>query len=272
MSLLVRLLTAADAPLLEDLYRKDPLRFLTPRMNLEVYGFEGAMIRAWGAFTPDGRALNGILLRFNNTAIIADLEGSAASAFAPTVDGETGLFGVRGTMETVRRVRANLRRYTTNGLEQSVYMRLAVPPRCPPATLRLARRARPEDLDMLAALIRRGVHDVPDARQRAGETGGNARVCGGREPLSGRTPARISACALLNMEGRDAGLIGGVFTNPASRGKGYAAACTAALCLDLQRDGKMPCLFYENPVAGRVYRRLGFEEIGQWGVLYLNKG
>lgn len=271
MSLLVRLLRAADAPLLEDLYRKDPLRFLTPRMNLEVFGFEGAMIRAWGAFTPDGQALNGILLRFNNTAIIADLEGSAASAFAPTVDGETGLFGVRGTMETVRKLRANLRRYTTNGLEQSVYMRLAVPPRCPPATLGLARPARPEDLDMLAALYA-GAYTMYRTRDNVQAKLVETRVFVVEEKATGRSPARISACALLNMEGRDAGLIGGVFTAPLARGKGYAGACTAALCLDLQRDGKLPCLFYENPIAGRVYRRLGFEEIGQWGVLYLNKG
>ena len=72
------------------------------------------------------------------------------------------------------------------------------------------------------------------------------------------------------MEGTDAGLIGGVFTAASARGRGYASACTAALSLDLQRDGKLPCLFYENPAAGRVYRRLGFEEAGQWAVLYLN--
>lgn len=271
MALMVRQLTGVDAPLLEDLYRKNPLRFLTPRMNLEVYGFDGPTICSWGAFTPDGSALQGILLRFNNTAIIADLDGSAAAAFAPTVDGERGLFGVRGTMETVRRLRANLRRYTTNGLEQSTYMQLVMPPVCPPEILRLARPARPDDLDMLVALYA-GAYTMFRTRDNVQAKLAETRVFVVEEKATGRSPARISACALLNMEGRDAGLIGGVFTAPLARGKGYAGACTAALCLDLQRDGKLPCLFYENPIAGRVYHRLGFEEIGQWGVLYLNKG
>ena len=56
---------------------------------------------------------------------------------------------------------------------------------------------------------------------------------------------------------------------PRPGAKGYAAACTALLCEDLQRDNKMPCLFYENPIAGKVYRRLGFEDASRWAVLYL---
>lgn len=271
MAFTVRLLTATDAPILDDLCRKDPLRFLTLRMNLEVYGFGGPTIRAWGAFTPDGRALSGLLLRFNNTVIIADLDGSAASSFAPTIDAEAGLLGIRGTMETVRRLRPHLRRYTASGLEQSAYMRLIVAPHCPPETLRLARRARPEDLDMLTALYA-GAYTMFRSRENVQAKLAETRVFVVEEKAVGRHAARISACALLNMESHDAGLIGGVFTSAAARGRGYAAACTAALSLDLQADGKLPCLFYENPIAGRVYRRLGFEEIGQWGVLYLNKG
>ena len=88
-------------------------------------------------------------------------------------------------------------------------------------------------------------------------------------PETHRRPAKIVSCALLNVEGENGGLIGGVYTQPEARGKGYAAACTTALCLDLQRDGKIPFLFYENLVAGRVYRRLGFEEIDRWAVLYV---
>ena len=56
---------------------------------------------------------------------------------------------------------------------------------------------------------------------------------------------------------------------PTVRGRGYAAAVVSYLSLYLQQRGKLPVLFYENPVAGRVYRRLGFEEVGRWAVLYL---
>lgn len=98
---------------------------------------------------------------------------------------------------------------------------------------------------------------------------GTGRVFVVEEAETGRRKRRIASCALLNVESSDAGLIGGVYTLPAARGKGYAAACTAALSIDLQQDGKVPVLFYENPVAGRVYRRLGFTEAGRWAVLHV---
>ena len=269
MSLIVRLLTPDDGPALERLFRRDPLRFLTPRMNLEVYGFDQEIVRPWGAFTPDGSELEGLFLRYSNTIIVADLDGSTASVFAPLIDNESGVAGVRGTVETVRRIRANLRRYTQNGIEQSIFMQLRMPPRCPPEILPLARRACPDDLDMLAALYS-GAFTMFRTRANVASKLAETRVYVVDEPASTRQPVRILSCALLNMEGRDAGLIGGVFTHANARGHGYAAACTAALSLDLQRDGKLPCLFYENPVAGRIYRNMGFEEAGQWAVLYLN--
>jgi hypothetical protein len=27
------------------------------------------------------------------------------------------------------------------------------------------------------------------------------------------------------------------------------------------------CLFYDNPLAGAIYHRLGFETIGRWGMM-----
>lgn len=96
------------------------------------------------------------------------------------------------------------------------------------------------------------------------------RVFVTEEPALGKRSRRIASCALLNVEGSNAGLIGGVYTLPSARGKGYGSACTALLAADLQRDGKLPCLFYENPIAGKVYRRLGFEDASRWAVLYLS--
>lgn len=36
------------------------------------------------------------------------------------------------------------------------------------------------------------------------------------------------------------------------------------LCHELLAEGKMLCLFYDNPEAGSIYKRLGFEDIGKW--------
>ena len=263
-----RPLTAADAPALSRLCARAPLRLLTIRLNIERHGYDDPAVRPWGVFAADGQEMVGALLRFSNTVVIADEKGQCAPAFAEVVNSQRDVAGVRGTIEAVRGVRDRLTRYAPSEWENSFLLRLTHPPACPPETQALARRAGPEDTERLAALYAGAGAMYRSRANVAGRLTGS-RVFVVEEPEYGPRPARIVSCALLNVEGSDAGLIGGVYTHPEARGQGYAAACTAALSRDLQRDGKHPYLFYENPIAGRVYRRLGFEEIGQWAILYL---
>lgn len=265
---IVRPLTPEDLPAFHALCAQDPLRFLPVRLNIERDGLDSPDIRCWGAFAPGSAAMQGVLIRFGNTLMVTDLDGSCGTAFAPVVDNESGLAGIRGTLEIVRALQNVVRAYAPSGMEISHYLRLLHPPRCAPARLSRARRAHLADLDRLAALYAQA-GEMYRSRANVEAKLRSERVFVVEEPASLLRPARIVSCALTNIEGRDAGIIGGVFTLPEARGKGYAGACTAALALDLQRDGKMPCLFYENPIAGVVYRHLGFEEIGQWGLLYL---
>ncbi len=266
--LVARPLDTGDAAAFAQLCAGDPFRYLTPRLNLEVFGYTSQAVRAWGAFAPGETEMAGVMLRYSNTAILADADGATAEAFAPIIDGEQGLAGVRGSIEAVHKLRGRLRRYSPTGMEISIFMTLHAPPVCPQDLLSRARRAYPEDLHLLAALYA-DAWTMYRSRNNVASKLAETRVFVVEEPADERDSRRIVSCALLNVEGSDAALIGGVFTLPAARGRGYAAACTAALSIDLQRDGKLPCLFYENPVAGRVYRRLGFVEREQWGVLYI---
>lgn len=269
ISLTIRRLLPSDAQTVAAFCARAPLRYLTLRLNLDVYGYHGSTVRAWGAFANGNDRLFGLLLRYNNTAILADDDGATAEAFAPVIDNELGLAGVRGTAEAVRGVQQALRRYRPTGRESSLMLALYAPLECPPEIVQPARRATINDLDKLAALYS-GAWAMYRSRANVAVKLAKARVFVVEEPMPNTRETRIVSCALTNLEGHDAALIGGVFTLPAARGRGYAAACTAALALDLQRDGKQPCLFYENPVAGRVYRRLGFGDAGEWAVLYLN--
>ena len=59
-------------------------------------------------------------------------------------------------------------------------------------------------------------------------------------------------------------MIGGVMTHPNFRGRGYASFCLSVLCDELNREGKIACLTYDNPAAGSIYKRIGFKDIGRW--------
>jgi len=67
-------------------------------------------------------------------------------------------------------------------------------------------------------------------------------------------------------ENSTSAMVLGVCTDPNYRGKGYAAAVTSVLCKELLSEGKSSCLFYYNPQAGEIYKRLGFRDIGMWSM------
>lgn len=80
-----------------------------------------------------------------------------------------------------------------------------------------------------------------------------------------RYQGKIVAMAGTSAENSTSAMIVGVGTHPKHRGKGLASRLVAALCDRFlgNRFAKM-ALFYDNPEAGRIYRRLGFYDAGDW--------
>jgi uncharacterized protein len=263
-----RALTSRDSAAFYALCARYPMRTLTSRLNVEAHGFQGPVVRSWGVFNEAQDELAGLLLRYGNTAVAVDGDGGCAPAFANMIDEQRNIVGVRGSLEVVGGIQALLRRYTPTDWEDSYFLTLHRPPAIDGAAFDNARRASLRDIDLLTELYS-GAGAMYRSRSNVASKLAQSRVFVVDEPPVGRRAKRIASCALLNVEGADAGLIGGVYTLPSARGKGYAGACTALLAADLQRDGKTPCLFYENPIAGKVYRRLGFDDASRWAVLIL---
>lgn len=69
---------------------------------------------------------------------------------------------------------------------------------------------------------------------------------------------KIVSTATATAFSQDAAMIISVATCPSARGNGYASAIVEKLCQDLLQDGKRAVLFYDNPVAGRIYEKIGF--------------
>jgi RimJ/RimL family protein N-acetyltransferase len=82
--------------------------------------------------------------------------------------------------------------------------------------------------------------------------------------------ARVVAVTGFNAEARGTVQVGGVFTPPALRGKGYArAAVAASLQLAQQRGTRRSVLFTaeHNQPARRAYGSLGYEVTGDFGLV-----
>jgi len=81
--------------------------------------------------------------------------------------------------------------------------------------------------------------------------------------------APVSVCT-HNARVRDSVQIGGVWTPPTLRGRGYARRVVAGSLQQAGREGvKRVVLFTENPAARRSYETLGFQQVGDFGVIIL---
>lgn len=85
--------------------------------------------------------------------------------------------------------------------------------------------------------------------------------------------SKIVSTATATCETDKNAMIIGVGTDPdpAHRKKGYASACSAALVQDLNKRGKSATLFYDNPKAGSIYKKLGFKELGMWKTIEFDR-
>lgn len=80
---------------------------------------------------------------------------------------------------------------------------------------------------------------------------------------------KLLATAATTADNSQSAMIVSVATLPGERGHGFATAAVAKLCANCFASGMhFLCLFYDNPAAGRIYRRIGFEELGQYAMLH----
>lgn len=77
---------------------------------------------------------------------------------------------------------------------------------------------------------------------------------------------KIVSVASSTAETEGLAMVVGVCTLDDHRNCGYASQLVSKLCNDLLNEKKVPCLFYNNPDAGKIYHRLGFEDIGRWAL------
>jgi uncharacterized protein len=113
-----------------------------------------------------------------------------------------------------------------------------------------------------------GVKPSASARKRAGEhidtqiKDGNAWVA-----VVAGAPASYAA---FNAVLTDIVQLGGIYTPPAQRGRGYARAAVAgALLAARQRGATRAVLFTKNPNATRSYEAVGFRRIGDYCLVLL---
>jgi uncharacterized protein len=139
------------------------------------------------------------------------------------------------------------------------------------------RRPRPEELSLLAlwrAAYRQEVLGEPPGRaseESAREDVQTLEVSGSHWVLEEKSsPVATTA---FNARLSEIVQVGGVWTPPALRGRGYARSAVAGSLLTARAEGTgRAVLFTENPAAVKAYEAIGFRRVGDYGLVIFREG
>lgn len=268
---MIRPLSEADIPAAVALLMQEPAHNLYLLGNLEILGLRDPISQFWADFSTGGE-LRGLVNRYMVNWGLFGTPGADWPALAALIDADPDAARLQDNPGGIPSVLPLLRRHRAARVSEEELMRLDAADFHPvpaPAGVEV-RRATPADLPGLIAHYRDagsmsrsplGVErPLRDTQIWIARTGGQ-----------GEQGGQIVASALTNAETRALAMVGGVYTPPAWRGRGLSQVVCSALCAALLAAGKLPVLYWENPAAGAVYRKLGFRAVGVWRSLWLQR-
>jgi predicted GNAT family acetyltransferase len=258
----------------------DSSLFLWANLHRGGLADHGREFQGTYAATLERERVTGVAAHYWNGVLILQAPVAAArSARAATAATRRPVTALVGPWTQVDEVRAGLGRgRTVRTTSREALFALPLADLVVPAALaagRVAcRRAGPRDLDLVTSwrvaseVALYGARDTP--RLRAEEArGAEALVARGDAFLLEADGGIVSLCTY---GARVSGMvqIGGVWTPPELRGRGHARAVVAgALLAARAADARRAVLFTGegNIAAQQAYRALGFERVGDYGVV-----
>lgn len=230
--------------------------------DIENFGYAEDFQDLWAEFDSENN-INAVLLRYYDSFIPYAKGDFNVEGFTELIKGFgkkvvlSGKAGVTEPFETIPELSLGKKRsmYFAEVTEDQLINK-AVDDRIKKATI--------DDVDRLIALHTQIDEFSPTEESRS-------MLVRTFESGSGRTmymeeQGEMIAAVSTTAENSYSAMIVGVCTQPNYRQKGYASVCLSALCKEVIGEGKTLCLFYDNSAAGKIYKRLGFKEIGKWNM------
>jgi uncharacterized protein len=258
---MIRQLIEEDRKVTLDFVTQKPAENLFIIGDIEAYGFTNPIQKLWGDFVEDGK-LRGILLKYDGNFIVYAPGEFDAKGLADIINHDENYEFISGIEQIVLKLEPYLTIKPSN-----------------PRLLYYAKCENAEDLQEVPAQIEVKKATSDDAERIIDQMYGIPEFATStfsverkRETLSNGSArsyfieedGRIISSASSTAENSQSAMIVGVGTLSGYEKKGLASFCMSVLCAELLNEGKMLCLFYDNPAAGSIYKRIGFVDIGNW--------
>ncbi|QAA23696.1 GNAT family N-acetyltransferase [Sporolactobacillus terrae] len=258
---MIRQLTEKDRDLVMRFAGDRPAENLFIFGDIEAYGLEGECVTLWGDFDGQG-ALRSILLRYlgNFIPYARDAKLLDGKIWADVITRCSVLTCLSGLQNLVQKILP----YMSKPVQKEQLCYYAARDLGAPLDKSTARKdvkmLFPEEAEKIIALrqtIFSNHAETPATLQKNMDQGISRTfyIERNNEPVSS-----VSTTA----ETAGAAMIVGVCTKKGYEHQGFATSCLIKTISALQAEHKRPCLFYDHPVAARIYEKLNFIPIGKW--------
>lgn len=259
---MIRKLTADDNTFVMSFLRRESSFNLFIIGDIENFGYESSFQDLWAEFDADNN-LCAVLLRYYRYYVMYAPAEYDAQGFADIIVHDNAMEMVSGKQVVLDSLAETL----PVAHRRDFYFAELADATMLDGTLRADAVEKVslndvEDIFRLYAMIDE-FNSTPssNAAFRKNMASGSGRTYGYR--VDGSFVALASTAA----ENSLSAMVVGVCTHPEHRNRGYATLCVTALCREVLNERRTLSLFYDNPKAGAIYRRIGFRTIGMWTVL-----
>ncbi|WPK11664.1 GNAT family N-acetyltransferase [Lysinibacillus louembei] len=260
---MIRLLTAEDHDICMELVQQQPAENLFIIGDIEAFGYDQPFQKVWGQFEED--KLIAVLLKYEGNYIPYAQGAFDTQGFAAIINSDENATELSGLKDI------------TDQLEPFIQKELFTKKELYYAKCTALQKIYEDhDLQNIELLTRETIEENVELLKTIPEFAGSPISVESKlrvlESKTGRTyfmregDVMVSS-ASTTAENSLSAMVVAVATRDGYKKKGYATKCMQKLCGELLNEGKSLCLFYDNPAAGAIYKRLGFEDIGFWNML-----
>lgn len=228
--------------------------------DLINFGFKEDFLEYWGDYDQE-ESLKAVLMRFYDSFIIY-AEGTYDTKGLAKLMSKYDYKIISGKESVIDQMADEI---TFNQKRKTYYAMLRSEEKLPKITLKTIEKTKLKDLESLLSLQENEIDefDYNPSLERIKKrylsgTGRGYHV----KDESGNIISSVETSA----ENPYAAMIIGVCTHPEYRNKGYATQLLIKTCQEVLNEEKSLCLFYDNPSAGKIYKRIGFKSLGQWAI------
>lgn len=256
---MIRKLTQMDNDQLMEYLKEEKAFNLFIIGDIENFGYDSDFQEIWAEF-DENNEINGVLLRYQHFYIPYSKGKFDVKGFVDIINSDKNLEVMSGKQEVIEKLDGFMEfskkkeQYFAELIDDSLLDMNGDLPEI--------RKANIEDVDAILEL-RECIEEfdiTPSSRASFKQT----TLTGTGRTYFVEMDGRVVACASTTAENSESAMIIGVCTHPEYRKKGYATKCMIVLCKEILDEGRTLCLFYDNPKAGKIYKQIGFNDIGKW--------